>query len=150
MSLEPIDEKDLDLGSKFGTSEAEKTMRTESPVETVPKIIEESVEIEKPKEIISAEKDSMYSKILSKVKTSPTKDAGEEEIRGDAKEVSEKQDAESQIQHLVDVAQTKGVVHAVRVAQHLEDNYVLDMFHDKLLSEELHDALLSKGLIEEM
>lgn len=150
MPLEPIDEKDLDLGSKFGNSETEKNMEKGILVESAPKISKESFETEKPKEIISAEKDNVYNKILSKVKNSGGKDADEEEIKGDAKEVSEKQDAESQIQHLVDVAQTKGVIHAVKVAQHLEDNYILDMFHDKLLSEEFHNALLSKGLIEEI
>jgi hypothetical protein len=49
----------------------------------------------------------------------------------------------------VDIALEKGVIHAVNVAKHLEDNYVLDMFHDKLLSDELHEALMKKGLIEE-
>jgi hypothetical protein len=41
-------------------------------------------------------------------------------------------------------------LHAVKVARHLEDDYVLDTFHDKLLADELHDALLKKGLIEEI
>ena len=44
----------------------------------------------------------------------------------------------------------KGVVHAVKVARHLEDNYALDEFHDRMLADELHEALIKKGLIEEV
>jgi hypothetical protein len=71
-------------------------------------------------------------------------------VSDDAKEASEKMDAESQLKHLVEIATQKGVPHAVKVAQHLESNYILDSFHDKLLSEELHKALLEKGLISEL
>ena len=59
-------------------------------------------------------------------------------------------DAETQIQHLVDLAQQKGIMHAVKVARHMEDNYILDTFHDKMLADELHDALIKKGMIKEM
>ena len=141
MPLEPITEEDLNLESKFGKIEAEKSLE---PKEALPKSEEEPA-----KEIISAEKDSAYNKILSKVKTPAAKDTNEEEVKIDAEKAIEKQDAESQIQHLVDIALEKGVIHAVNVAKHLEDNYVLDMFHDKLLSDELHEALMKKGLIEE-
>ena len=144
MPLEPITEEDLNLESKFGKVEAGKPFE-ENKTEALP-----SQEAEPAKEIISAEKDDAYSKILSKVKTSAVKDTDDEEIKGDAEKAFGKQDAESQIQHLVDIAEVKGVVHAVKVAKHLDDNYVLDMFHDKLLAQELHDALMKKGLIEEM
>ena len=144
MPLEPITEEDLNLESKFGKVETGKPFEG-NKTEALP-----SQEKEPAKEIISAEKDSAYNKILSKIKTPAIGNASDEEIKSDAKEAIEKQDAESQIQHLVDIAQTKGIIHAVKVAKHLEDNYILDMFHDKLLSDELHDALVSKGLIEEI
>jgi hypothetical protein len=142
MPLEPIDEKDLDLESKFGKVEPGKPFEAK---ETLPKFEENSA-----KEVILAEKDSAYNKILSKVQSQPTPSATDDDAKNDAKKVSEKQDADSQIQHLVDIASTKGVLHAVKVARHLEDDYVLDTFHDKLLADELHDALLKKGLIEEI
>ena len=145
MPLEPITEEDLNLESKFGNPEAGKPFEEKGKIE---KIVSPS-ESEPAKEIIPAEKDSAYDKILSKIKSGQTSNASDDDVKDDAQKVSEKQDAESQIQHLVDVAETKGVVYAVKVAQHLEDNYVLDMFHDRLLSVELHDALLSKGLIDE-
>ena len=145
MPLEPITKEDLNLESKFGKVEAEKIDRIEKPADAKAMAGKE----EPAKEIISAEKDSAYNKILSKVKAPVAKDTNEEEVKIDAEKAIEKQDAESQIQHLVDIAETKGIIHAVKVAKHLEDNYVLDMFHDRLLSDELHDALISKGLIDD-
>lgn len=143
-NLEPIEEKDLDLASKFGEvskMEGAGENKTEKPALEPEK--------ETAKEVVSAEKDSAYNKILSKLKTKQTSNPAVEEIENDAARTSLKQNAESQIQHLVDIALEKGVIHAVNVAKHLEDNYVLDMFHDKLLSDELHEALMKKGLIEE-
>jgi hypothetical protein len=144
VNLEPIEEGDLDLEGKLKGAQ-EQIRSGEEPVG--PAL---DVEKESPREIISAEKDNAYGKILSKIKTRSQTDSNHELIKTDAAGVFQKTDAQSQIQHLVDIAFQKGVVHAVKVARHLEDNYVLDMFHDKLLADELHDALVSKGLIEEV
>lgn len=141
--LEPLEDSDAE---KKINSEREKPIQPETPAENVP--AEKEAKIETTQETAAAEKDNSYSKILSKVKSVQAKDMDEQEVVNDAQAVSQKNDAESQIQHLVDVAMQKGVVHAVKVARHMEDNYILDMFHDKLLSEELHDALVKKGLIE--
>lgn len=140
-NLEPVDEKDMDMEGKFKaegkTSEGQK--------ETIV-----APEKKEAKEQISAEKDSAYNKILSKVKDQTQRTSSDLDIKSDAQEVAEKQDAESQISHLVDIAMTKGVVHAVKVARHMEDYYVLDMFHDRLLVDEFHDALIAKGLIKDI
>ncbi len=143
-NLEPIEEKDLDLASKFGEVSKMEHEGEKKAEETVLKS-----EKEVAKETISAEKDSAYNQILSKLKTPKAPSPSVEDVKSDAAKTALKQDAESQIQHLVDIALEKGVIHAVNVAKHLEDNYVLDMFHDKLLSDELHEALMKKGLIEE-
>jgi hypothetical protein len=145
MPLEPIDEKDLDLASKFGEVGKIEKGRGNEPEKPVFNPEKETVQ-----EIIPAEKDNVYSQILSKVKSKQTSQQYDDDVKGDAQTTIEKQDAESQIQHLVDIALNKGVIHAVKVAKHLEDNYVLDMFHDKLLSDELHQALMKKGLIGEI
>lgn len=145
-NLEPIEEKDIDLEAKFGKVEESREIKEAKGAREN----EGSVEKEAAPEIVSAEKDSAYSKILSKVKTAPDGDTKHEDVKLDAEKVYEKQDAESQIQHLIDIASNKGIIHAVKVAKHLEDNYVLDMFHDKLLSDELHDALVKKGIIEDI
>lgn len=143
-NLEPIEEKDLDLENKFKGEQEEKALegKTEQPVFRAEK--------EALAEKAAAEKEDAYAKILARVKQPAAGAPPDEEIKEDAGKVYQKTDAESQIQHLVDIAMTKGVIHAVKVARHMEDNYVLDMFHDKLLADELHDALVKKGLIKEL
>lgn len=134
-NLEPIEERDLDLEGKF-----------ESKIEKEGE--PHAVEKEAPKEVSAVEKDEAYKQALSKVQA--ISDEDEVEIKEDAEVIVEKeQDAEGKIQNLVDLALNKGVKHAVNVARHLDDNYVLDSLHDKLISEELHEALATKGLIKE-
>ncbi|MFC1637935.1 hypothetical protein ACFL2R_00780 [Patescibacteria group bacterium] len=135
-NLESIGEKSLDLESKIASPGEEKKESIVSP------------EKEASKEVSAAEKDAVYAKILSKTKKT-SDDEKEVDVKGDAKVVYESVDAESQIQNLVDLAMNKDVIHAVKVARHLDDNYVLDMFHDKLLADELHSALIKKGVIDE-
>lgn len=138
-NLEPIDEKDLKgVGQE----------NVDFSREDVARITK--IEQEIPQEIVAAEKDDSYGKILSKVQAQDDSIADQNAIASDALVGSQKINADSQVQHLVDIAGQKGVIHAVKVAQHMQDNYVLDTFHDKLLSEELHAALLQKGLIKEL
>lgn len=140
-NLEPIDESDLNLETKLKGNMGK-------PPE-LPKPF--SVEREMPQEISASEKDAAYGKILSTVKTQqPAQDLDPAIVASDAAEGMVKIGAESQIQHLVDIAQQKGVVHAVKVARHMQDNYILDNFHDRMLADELHDALVKKGMIKEI
>jgi hypothetical protein len=140
-NLEPIEESDLDLEGKIKRGVAELSKGMEVPLADVEK--------EKSQEVSLAEKDDAYGKILSKVQTKAA-DGAPADIAGDAEAGAQKTDAETQIQHLVDIAQKKGVVYAVKVAKHMQDNYVLDTFHDRLLADELHDALVEKGMIKEI
>jgi hypothetical protein len=144
--LEPLEESEVNPEKKVD-SEKEKATHPETPIANVP--VEKEVKVETAQEIASAEKDNAYSKILSQVKKAPAKDSDKDEVARDAEAANQKTDAQSQIQHLVDLAMQKGLFHAVKVAQHMQDNYILDMFHDKLLSEELHTALVKNGLIKE-
>jgi hypothetical protein len=141
-NLEPIDEKDMDLEGKLKRGSTEISQEKE--------VSAAAVEKEFPMEIISAEKDNAYGKILSKVQTQSDNDTDQAEVSRDAKIGIAKNDAQAQVSHLVDLAGQKGIVHAVKVARHMEDNYILDTFHDKLLSEELHNALVAKGMIKEL
>lgn len=95
------------------------------------------------------EKDDGYAKIVSKIKT-PSPQTTAAEVAIDASQAGKLMDVQSRISNLVDIAMQKGVFHAVKVARHLEDNYVLDEFHDKLVTDELHRALIEKGLIKDM
>lgn len=140
--LEPIEEKDLDLRGKF---------KGENPESILQKKENEKEVLISSQEKSASEKDASYQKILSKVSSNKNSDLdNDDEIEKDSKGFLQRTDAESQISHLVDVAGQKGVVYAVKLAKHLEDNYILDMFHDKLMSEELHDALLKRGLLKEI
>lgn len=134
-NLEPIEEKELNLEEKPRSAEGaaiEKQLH--------------AVEAEKPNERVGAEKDDAYQNVLSKIQLD---DVNHEEVASDAKEVHAL-DSASHVQQLVDIAMQKGVVHAVKVARHLDDNYALDAFHDQLLSDQLNAALKEKGLIEEL
>jgi hypothetical protein len=141
-NLEPIEESDLDLKAKLEKGAGIGFARQqETPF---------AVEQEKVREISAAEKDDAYGKILSKVQSQSDDATDPEVVFSDAQAGAEKMDAESRVQHLIDLAQQKGVVHAVKVARHMQDNYVLDSMHDRLLAQDLHDALVAKGMIEEL
>lgn len=145
-NLEPIEDADLDLKNKFAGG-AESISIGEKTIETAKENIL-SPEIKSERKEGAAEKEAAYSKILSKVKThtAPSDDA----ISTDAQDASAEEGAEAKIDKLVKLALNKGVVHAVKVARHLDDNYALDEFHDRLLADEFHDALVKKGLIKEL
>lgn len=83
--------------------------------------------------------------ILSKVKPGSAT-AHDDDIDTDAQTVGALEDAEKKVHTLVELAQVKGVAHAVRVAKRMNDLYVLDTMHDEL-ADKLYDGLLAKGLI---
>ncbi len=143
--MEPIEESDLNL---------EKKIKKGSSLEDVefagnPNTLEAEGELNQKKESF-IEKDGAYAEIMSKLENDSVKDnVIDVNIKGDAENVSIATDTESQIQHLVDIAETKGIIHAVKVAKHINDNYVLDALHDRLTAEDLHRAFVEKGLIKE-
>ena len=142
-NLEPIGDEDLNLKEKF-TGGGKPPVTIESQKENVAPI---EAKPEKKEGVI--EKEAAYSKILSKV-PAQNKTAPDEDVAADASAVNTGIDAESKINNLVKLAETKGIPHAVKVARHMEDNYTLDEFHDRLLGEELHKALITKGIIKEI
>lgn len=146
-NLESIEESDFDMAAKFG-GEKRETAIPEGAKEV--KMEDISIPEQKLEAKESAkEKEHFYSQILSKntVQSPPQDDAT---VNDDAEVLSKEQDVEGKIKGLVNIAENKGVIHAVKVARHLEDNYIMDELHDRLLSEELHEALLQKGLIKEL
>lgn len=89
-----------------------------------------------------------FDEILSKVTAAG---AGvvtpvDEDISQDSKGVRETIDEEGKIQKLLDLASTKGVIYAVKVARSLGDYYALDRMHDEL-ADKLYEGLLERGLI---
>jgi hypothetical protein len=89
-----------------------------------------------------------YQEILAKVSpTSVVPPHSDDDVVLDAKSIAATVDEESKIQKLLDLAGSKGVVYAVKVARSLEDYYALDMMHDAL-ADKLYDGLLTRGLIQ--
>lgn len=150
-NLEPIDESDLDLKGKFlGGNEIpqKETSPNGGGVEVVSVPAMEKIPGKKEG---TAEREAAYSKILSKVSNvTPLPKASDDDVKTDAQRISQTEEVEAKIDSLVALAETKGIPHAVKVARHYEDNYLLDELHDRMLSEEFHDALIKKGLIKEI
>lgn len=160
--LEPIEEKDLDLGNKFPEGKAGAERKSGFPAETSPEASLMKEEAATPSQAESgpkmetlerkegqAEKDATYAKILAKA-NDPVAPPHDDIVITDAKDANDAMDYETKVVKLVELAQAKGVIHAVKVAKHMEDNYLLDELHDRLLAQDLHDALVKKGMITEI
>lgn len=137
--LEPIDEGDLGFEKKMGHVDGEVAVSPSIETPSAPESAPEHAEVK-------TEKEATYQKILAATQASQAQ-TDDQAVDDDAQAVSEKMDADSQVQQLVDLAMSKGLVHAVRVTQKLGDFYVLDKVHDELVNR-LYDALVEKGLVE--
>ena len=91
--------------------------------------------------------EAKYKKILSKVVAPKSASASDDDAAADVRSLSDMDDEEGKVKKLIDLAQTKSVEHAVRVARSLGDYYVLDRMHDELAGR-FYDGLVEKGLIE--
>lgn len=149
-NLEPIDDKDLDLKNKF-IGDAEKLAKSQEKPATARKVETLTFPEKAPeRKEGAAEKEAAYSRILAKTKLAAAPVQNSNTVEADARQASAETGEEAKIERLIGIAMQKGVVHAVNVARQLEDNYALDEFHDRLLAESLHDALVEKGLIREL
>lgn len=138
--LEPIEEKDLNLETKF------KLPGKDSAVE---RPVDFAVEKEVAREVAGAEKDNAYQNVLSKLQASDDDGTTHLAVAKDAAQLNTI-DPQTQVQHLVEVALQKGPLHAIKVARHMDDNYILDLFHDRLLTDQLHEALVKNGIVKEI
>lgn len=95
-----------------------------------------------------SENESLYQKLLVSIpQTSALTD--DETVEKDANAVSLQIDADSKVVQLVELAVTKGVVHAIKVARKLDDFYVLDKMHNDLANK-FHASLKERGLIKDV
>ena len=137
---EEVLEGELREGGKGSSSE--KQGSAEGNIEIFP-AGEKEAAVEGRKEQVEGK----YNEILSKVSpASPVSASSDDDALLDAKSIGDTVDEESKIQKLLDLASTKGVAHAVKVARSLKDYYALDRMHDELI-DRLYDGLLAKGLI---
>ena len=71
-----------------------------------------------------------------------------EEIKNDAKEIKNL-DTARQVKVLITLAFEKGIGHSIKVARNLNDAYLLDELHDKLVGE-LRNELVEKGKLKDI
>lgn len=69
-------------------------------------------------------------------------------ISADIKKIKDL-DVSRQVKILTALAFEKGIRHSIKVARGLNDAYLLDELHDKLVGE-LHDELVKKGKLKEI
>lgn len=108
-------------------------------------------EVPKAPETVSERVEGKYHELLSRVTPTQTTTVNTDDDENaailDAKHIGALTDEASKVQKLLDLAQTKGVVHAVKVARSLRDYYALDAMHDEL-SGKLYQGMLEKGIIK--
>lgn len=116
------------------------------PVPSTPEVTAPAFETETTPEARAERKSERFAQILSKVKTHGAATT-DDEVTTDAESVGVAEDAAAKVHKLIELAQVKGVAHAVRVAKRMNDLYVLDTMHDEMV-DQLYEGLLAKGLIE--
>lgn len=146
-NLEPISEEDLEMHKKFSGGENKKEIEPENRSEETSVESTPAPEKTLERKESAVEKEESYSDVLSQVSQKQT--TTQDEVVSDAEIIAKEKDAQSRIDNLVAIADSKGVAHAVKVARHMDD-YILDEFHDRLLTDELHDALLARKMIKEI
>lgn len=71
-----------------------------------------------------------------------------EHVKFHAKDVTSLDNPEDQILKIVELASTKDPYFAIKVAKHIDNNYILDKVHDRLTEDQVREALVKKGLLE--
>lgn len=100
-----------------------------------------------PEQEAAPEPSGKYEKLLTSVTqatSAVTPNDADEKV--DVAHIQTLEDEAAKVEQLVKLAQSKGLSHAVKVAERLKDYYALDMFHDNIV-DNLYDTLLEQGLI---
>ena len=87
-------------------------------------------------------------KIKQKTATSSSDDESREEIKKQTQEIMNIQDADQQVEKIIELATRKGPYFAIKIAQKLDDNLVLDEVHDELVEDKVRKVLINKGLFK--
>jgi len=106
--------------------------------------IDKNEALEKAQEVVEKKIDQTSSK----GKKSDSDD--EEEVAQLAENIYQLSDAEDQISKLVSLAIQKDPFVAIKVAKHLDSNYIMDKLHDELLEDKIRKVLFEKGILEEL
>jgi len=101
------------------------------------------------KEKREKERSQAYEKLLEKVRSATTTTSKSDDattIQADVDAIAQIEE-EARVKRLVEVARSKGVTHAFKVALKLGDYYTLDMLHDTLV-DNFYEELVQKGFID--
>lgn len=150
-------EQDVKQEAEKGEVVEEKE-KIKNPIKENPQPVESfDQEVEIP-EISPEKRKEILEGLEGKIeKVAPTKDDGakddddqHEEVVKHASEVVEISNPEQQIEKIVQLAISKDPYHAIKVAQHLDNNYILDKVHDELVEDKVRKELIKKGLLKEV
>ena len=73
-----------------------------------------------------------------------------EHVKFHAKDIALSGSPDDQISKIVDLASKKDPYFAIKVAKHIDNNYILDRVHDQLTEDQVRKALIEKGLLENL
>lgn len=68
-------------------------------------------------------------------------------VKKHAQQIYGLSDPEKQIEQIVQLAITHDPYYAVKVAKHMDDNYVMNEIHDRLVEAQVREELLKRGLL---
>lgn len=91
--------------------------------------------------------------VTTTVKEEDSKESAEkqkEHVKFHARDIASFENPEDQIAKIVELASSKDPYFAIKVARHIDNNYILDRVHDGLTESQVREALIKKGLLEEI
>ena len=132
---------------EYTEAKPEEILKSKEKKEELHKIMEKNKEeIKKTEKTIEAAREQIDQKAPS---ASPGAGDNKEDVKKHADEVMAIEDAGQQIQRIVELASSKDPFFAIKVAQQLDDNFVLDQVHDELIEDQVRNILIDKGLLKE-
>lgn len=108
----------------------------------------ENKEAEITKENLGEQQSQITSTQQTAAAIADDEEEKKEEIKNDAKEIKNL-DTARQVKVLITLAFEKGLTHSIKVARNLNDAYLLDELHDKLVGE-LRNELVEKGKLKDI
>lgn len=132
---------------EYTEAKPEEILKSQEKKEELHKIMEKNKEeIKKTEKTIETAREQIDQNAPSASAEDAT---SKEEVKKHAQEVMSIEDADQQIHRIVELASAKDPFFAIKVAQQMDDNFVLDQVHDELIEDQVRNILIDKGLLKE-
>jgi hypothetical protein len=132
---------------EYSEAKPEEILKSKDKKEELHKIMEKNKEeIKKSEKTIEIAREQIEKKAPS---SSSASSADKQDVKKHVDEVMAIEDASLQVQRVVELASSKDPFFAIKVAQQLDDNFVLDQVHDELIEDQVRNILIDKGLLKE-